>query len=132
MTQYVAIAPHLPQLLRQLVGPIRSSEWGQLIRPLISRACAGSRLWYGLPPAISGMNSNWLRGYGDPPPQAVIMVGMDPDFMERNFASCTWAAHLTNRYGVVNQTIGKYSEVYLCGEPRQGWPEFWKSFQYYG
>lgn len=23
---------------------------------------------YGLPTAISGMNSNWQRGYGDPPP----------------------------------------------------------------
>ena len=33
---------------------------------------------YGLPRAISGMNSNWLRGYGDPPPQTVIAVGFKP------------------------------------------------------
>jgi hypothetical protein len=30
---------------------------------------------YGLPTAISGMNSNWERGYGDPPPQTVIVLG---------------------------------------------------------
>ena len=78
------------------------------------------------------MNSNWLRGYGDPPPQTLIMVGMDHDFLERNFVNCTWFAHLSNPHGVVNQTIGKYSEVYVCGPPRQGWTEFWKHFQYYG
>jgi 4-amino-4-deoxy-L-arabinose transferase-like glycosyltransferase len=87
---------------------------------------------YGLPAAISGMNSNWLRGYGDPPPQTVIMVGMDHDFLERNFVNCTWAAHLSNPYGVINEAIGKYSEVYVCGAPRQGWPEFWKHFQSFG
>jgi hypothetical protein len=84
---------------------------------------------HGLPPAISGMNSNWLRGYGDPPPQTIIAVGLSRDFLERNFLSCTWAAHPSNSYGVVNETIG---EVYVCGGPRQGWPEFWKRFQYYG
>ena len=42
---------------------------------------------YGLPAAISGMNSNWLRGYGDPPPQTVIMVGMDHDFLEVQLCS---------------------------------------------
>src|SRR5260370_10145362 len=30
---------------------------------------------YGLPRAISGVNSFWERGYGDPPPEALIIVG---------------------------------------------------------
>jgi hypothetical protein len=30
---------------------------------------------YGLPEAISGINTYWLRGYGDPPPQTVIVLG---------------------------------------------------------
>src|SRR5208337_2832343 len=42
---------------------------------------------YGLPSAISGMNSNWLRGYGDPPPQTLIVLGEHRDFVERNFES---------------------------------------------
>ena len=36
------------------------------------------------------------------------------------------------QYGVVNETIGKYSTVYVCGPPVKGWPGFWKHFQYYG
>lgn len=87
---------------------------------------------YGLPRAISGMNSNWLRGYGDPPPQTVIAVGMDREFLYRNFASCRWAARLGNPNGVVNDTISKYNDLYVCGPPLKGWPEFWKHFQYYG
>lgn len=87
---------------------------------------------YGLPDAISGMNSNWLRGYGDPPPQTLIAVGMPEEFLFKNFRGCTVAAHLTNPYGVVNETIGKYSEVFVCGPPVKGWPELWKRFQYFG
>jgi hypothetical protein len=29
----------------------------------------------GLPRAISGVNSYWLRGYGAPPPRMLIVVG---------------------------------------------------------
>jgi hypothetical protein len=87
---------------------------------------------YGLPEAISGMNSNWLRGYGNPPPQTVIAVAMDQEFLLRNFTACREVDHLTNPYGVVNETIGKYTVVDVCGPPVKGWPEFWKHFQYYG
>ena len=30
---------------------------------------------YGLPKAISGSDTFWLRGYGDPPPETLIVVG---------------------------------------------------------
>jgi hypothetical protein len=87
---------------------------------------------YGLPTAISGMNSNWLRGYGDPPPEAVIVVGMPRTFVDRNFAACEVAGHLTNRYGIVNRAIAGYEDVFVCRQLRQSWPEFWKQFQYFG
>jgi hypothetical protein len=45
---------------------------------------------YGLPEAISPTNSYWLRGYGDPPPQTVIMVGINPG-EAGNFKSCKHA-----------------------------------------
>ena len=45
---------------------------------------------YGLPEAISGINSYWLRGYGNPPPQTVIAVGFTRDELSRMFASCAW------------------------------------------
>jgi hypothetical protein len=86
---------------------------------------------YGLPAAISGMNSNWLRGYGDPPPETVIVVGMDRNFLNQSFASCEPAGRLTNRYGIVNGAIG-HDEVFLCRGLRQPWPDFWKHLRFFG
>jgi hypothetical protein len=79
---------------------------------------------YGLPRAVSGMNSNWLRGYGDPPPQTVIAVGLRPDELNQIFASCQVAAQLSNPYGVVNDIFR--DRVYICRNIRSSWPEFWK------
>jgi 4-amino-4-deoxy-L-arabinose transferase-like glycosyltransferase len=87
---------------------------------------------YGLKEAISGMNSNWLRGYGDPPPTTVIAVGFKPNELDKIFAQCEAAARLSNPYGIVNQAIGDRNEVYVCRNIREPWPEFWKGFQYYG
>ena len=87
---------------------------------------------YGLPRAISGMNSNWLRGYGDPPPQTVIAVGFKPDELNQIFASCQDAAQLSNPHGVVNDIFRDRDRVYICRNIRFPWPEFWKSFLYYG
>ena len=87
---------------------------------------------YGLPRAISGMNSNWFRGYGDPPPQTVIAVGFKPDELNQIFASCQVAAQLSNPYGVVNGIFRDRDRVYICRNIRSSWPEFWKHFQYRG
>ena len=87
---------------------------------------------YGLPEAISGMNSSWLRGYGNPPPQTVIAVGFKQSDLDRIFASCEVAAQLSNPYGIVNDSIGDRAQVYVCRSIRQPWPEFWKNFLYYG
>jgi len=86
----------------------------------------------GLPPAISGMNSNWLRGYGDPPPATVITLGMHRDDLDRIFASCQLKGHVTIPYGIENTTIKGYDEIFVCRQMRTPWPEFWKHFRYYG
>jgi 4-amino-4-deoxy-L-arabinose transferase-like glycosyltransferase len=90
----------------------------------------GSR--YGLPEALSGMNSNWLRGYGNPPPTVVIAVGFNQNDLKRMFALCEVSAELKNPYGIVNSTIGDNSTVYVCRNLREPWPDFWRKFQYYG
>lgn len=87
---------------------------------------------HGLPEAISGMNSNWFRGYGDPPPETVIAVGMDRDFLNRSFDSCELVSRITNRYGIQNDVIGGYADVFVCRHLRQPWPKFWEPFRYYG
>ncbi len=86
---------------------------------------------YHLPPAISGMNSAWARGYGDPPPRTIIVIGGDPDFLYRHFDSCEIAGHVTNPWAVDNGSLGT-DAIYVCRGLRQPWPEFWAHFQYFG
>jgi 4-amino-4-deoxy-L-arabinose transferase-like glycosyltransferase len=115
----------LPAADRAAVGVLASDEGEAGAVNLYGRA-------YGLPRAISGMNSNWLRGYGDPPPQTVITVGLKPNELSRIFASCQVAAQLSNPHGVVNDTFRDREQVYVCRNIRSPWPEFWKHFQYFG
>jgi hypothetical protein len=84
-----------------------------------------------LPRAICGMNSHWLRGYGDPPPETVIVVGMSRDLAQRAFESCQIAGHVSNRFGIGNSTI-RNPDIFVCRRLRQPWPQFWQGFQYYG
>src|ERR1700722_14500653 len=58
---------------------------------------------YGLPPAISRINSYGERGYGQQPPETVIAIGFSREFLESRFASCQPAAQIRNRYGIVNR-----------------------------
>jgi len=87
---------------------------------------------HGLPKAISGVNSYWLRGYGDPPPQTLIVVGLSHAALDRYFESCEVAGHVSNRYGVKNQETREHPDIFLCRGLRQPWPEFWKRFRRYG
>jgi hypothetical protein len=87
---------------------------------------------YGLPRTISGINSFWQRGYGDPPPQTLIVVGMPRRFIDLHFTGCKLAGHTWNRYGVENEET-QHSEIFVChGLVDRSWPEFWKGFQYFG
>src|SRR5581483_8081008 len=87
---------------------------------------------YGLPNAISGINSFWARGYGDPPPQTLIVVGLSQTFVDRNFETCVAAGQISNRFGVMNEETSRHKDIFLCRHLRQPWPEFWKGFQYFG
>ncbi len=87
---------------------------------------------YGLPPAISGVNSFWERGYGSPPPQTLIVLGFSPEFMENNFQSYRVAGQNTNRYGLDNEESREHQKIFVCGPPRDPWPDVWSNFQYYG
>jgi hypothetical protein len=84
---------------------------------------------YGLPPAISGINSSWERGYGNPPPETLIIVGFWKEFVDDHFASCRLAAKVWNSYGIENEETFEHPYIFVCGPPRKGWPEFWKDFQ---
>jgi hypothetical protein len=87
---------------------------------------------HGLPAAISGMNSYWLRGYGDPPPQTLIVLGLSSERLARIFESCETAGKVTNRYGVMNEESAGHPDIYVCRGLLKPWPDFWKDFQYFG
>jgi len=87
---------------------------------------------YGLPQAISGVNSFWVRGYGNPEPQTVIVLGLSQQFLEKRFTSCRLVGHTWNLYGIKNEETGDHPEIFVCGPPKVGWPEFWKDFRYFG
>ena len=87
-------------------------------------------LAYGLPRAISGVNSYWLRGYGQPPPATVIVVGYTRDDVGRWFEACRLAGQITNCYDVVNEEYRQ--AVFVCQRPRLPWPALWERLKHWG
>jgi 4-amino-4-deoxy-L-arabinose transferase-like glycosyltransferase len=87
---------------------------------------------YGLPQAISGVNTVWYRGYGNPAPQTIIVVGLSQKYSERRFQSCRLAGHETNRYGIPNEESTYHKDIFVCGPPKDGWQAFWSDFHYFG
>lgn len=83
---------------------------------------------YGLPAAICASNSNWDRGYGDPPPETVITASVNPDLLRREFESCAVAGRMSNPYGIANSAVG-FTGIYVCRHPRQPWPELWRNLR---
>lgn len=86
---------------------------------------------YGLPRAISGVNSFWAYGYPSPPPQTLIVIGLDKEYRDKHFESCKSAGPVTNAFGIANEET-EHAEIYLCRQLRQPWPDFWQDFRYYG
>jgi hypothetical protein len=84
---------------------------------------------YHLPPALSGTNTPWLRGYPQPPPSTLIAVGLAPDFLNRELNSCQLAARIPYPTSQNNEESTQFSDIYVCGPPKQSWPAFWKNLQ---
>jgi hypothetical protein len=84
---------------------------------------------YGLPKAISGINNYWEHGYGDPPPQVLIVLGLSAHDVNELFRSCELAGHLTNKFNVINDETKNHPYIFVCRKLRYDWPEFWKQFR---
>jgi 4-amino-4-deoxy-L-arabinose transferase-like glycosyltransferase len=92
-----------------------------------------------LPEAVSGHNSLWFWGPGDP--RATTVVAIVPGIpkhgvallvaqLRRDFAQVRVVATLGNTAHVVNQEDG--GRVYLCQDPRQPWGQLWPTLRHYG
>ena len=86
----------------------------------------------GLPQAISGINSYWARGYGDPPPSTLIVLGADPEDIASTPANCTSAGRASNSYGVDNEETRDNPEIFICRDLRIPWPQFWLQMRSFG
>jgi len=86
---------------------------------------------YHLPPVISGANSLWKRGFGNPPPETIITVGFDLVNALHFMNECEYAGQVSNGYGVKNEEATARLDMYICRQPRQPWNEMWANLQWF-
>jgi Dolichyl-phosphate-mannose-protein mannosyltransferase len=87
---------------------------------------------YQLPPPIGLTNSFYLRSYPQQPPSTLIVVGWSQRQVDREFTACRVAGHNGNALGIKNEESSDHPDIYVCGPPKKGWPEFWRTNQRYG
>jgi hypothetical protein len=87
---------------------------------------------YHLPPPISMTNSAWLRGYPTPQPTTLIVLGFSREDADRAFTGCRLAGHNGNLAVLKNEESRDHPDIFVCGGPHLGWPEFWQKYQSFG
>jgi 4-amino-4-deoxy-L-arabinose transferase-like glycosyltransferase len=90
----------------------------------------------GLPEAVSGHNTYWWWGPGNPRATTVVAVmpgpvdgGGDAAYLGQFFTSVRAVATLSNPYRIHNQEFGGH--VYLCTGPRHPWGQMWPRLRSY-
>ncbi|HMD34866.1 MAG TPA: hypothetical protein VKH42_07855, partial [Vicinamibacterales bacterium] len=86
---------------------------------------------YGLPQALSGTNSFWGRGYGNPPPQTVIVLGYSREWAERHFADVRAGGRVPNPWHLQNEESER-PDIWICHGLKEPWPQFWKDRRSFG
>jgi 4-amino-4-deoxy-L-arabinose transferase-like glycosyltransferase len=127
-----------PQLVQQVARAYNSLPESEKAHAAILAASSGEvgsiDLYgpaYGLPRVISGFDSYWQYGYGNPPPQTIVVVGFSTDLLSQ-FQDCRLIAPITEPFNIQNEETINHNSIYVCHNLRQPWPEFWKQFQYFG
>ena len=90
----------------------------------------------GLPTAVSGQNSEWWWGPGDPRASTVLAIAPGPvdvtgyaGYLRQFFTSVRMVATLSNPYGLHNQEWAGH--IYVCTGPRQPWGQLWPRLRNY-
>jgi 4-amino-4-deoxy-L-arabinose transferase-like glycosyltransferase len=87
---------------------------------------------YGLPPVISGINSYWLRGPGNPAPKTVLVVGSNREGVEQACTSVQLAGHITNAARVSNEETERHPDIFICRGMRQPLEKMWPKLRSFG
>lgn len=90
------------------------------------------RARYGLPEAISGVNSYWARGWGDPPPEHLILLGSELEEAQPHFEECSVAGRVTNRHGVENEESRDHPDILYCRGLKPDWKDVWPQVRGFG
>jgi hypothetical protein len=132
-----------PQLVRTVDTvwmslPARQRASGVIFTADYSEAGAINELGrgMGLPTAVSGHNSEWWWGPGNPRASTVVAVAPGPidvtgyaAYLRQFFTHVQVAATLSNPYGVHNQEWGGH--VYVCTGLRHPWAQLWPWLRHY-
>ena len=86
---------------------------------------------HGLPQAISGANSFWARGYGNPPPETVVILGAGRERLLQMFESVFVVGRVPNLLGVGNEESHR-PDIYVCRRPREPWSSLWPKLRAFG
>jgi hypothetical protein len=128
--------PNLAQTVAHVYASIPPDQQGGVAALTANYGEAGAlnlyRGEYHLPPVISAVNSYWLRGYGEPPPQRLIVLGYSPQRLAELFEDCRLAATVINAAGVDNEESRDHPDIYLCRKPREPWSQLWPKMRHYG
>jgi 4-amino-4-deoxy-L-arabinose transferase-like glycosyltransferase len=99
-------------------------------------AGAINELGTGLPQAVSGHNTYWWWGPGNPAATTVVAVAPGPmdvtnyaGYLRQYFTTVRVAATLSNPEGVQDQEFGGH--VYVCTGPKQPWGQIWPHLRHY-
>ncbi len=92
---------------------------------------AGALSLYAHVPVISPVNSFWARGYGNPPPQILIVLGADRATLQQHFESVTTAGRIPNPYNLQNEE-SQQPEIYLCRGLHESWAAVWPKIRSFG
>lgn len=87
---------------------------------------------WGLPVAISPVNSYWYKGYGSTPPTTVIVLGDSPEDIADTPADCVLAGRVRNSYGVPNEETEEHPDIFVCRNLRVPWAQAWPKMQKFG
>lgn len=90
----------------------------------------GSR--YGLPTAVSPVNSFWNRGYDTNQPETVIALGFSQEILQTYFATCTLVGKNENSLGVANEESRFAPDIFLCDGLRESWEQSWPKMRSFG
>jgi hypothetical protein len=87
---------------------------------------------YHLPSPIGTTNSAWLRGYPNPAPTTLIVLGLTQRQADSLFTGCRWAGHNGNSEGIMNEESQYHPDIFVCGPPREPWPVLWQEHKDFG